>query len=755
MAFLRFLLIQAVFGPVWAQSASVEIIPSVTAAAASLSTACAVAGSASASAEAAAEPGAAVSIPPSLALACLQSVPVDVDNDVALIDYIASPLTGVSLMPFIKVQSTLGYLKDPPKGYLIPGVDLLSGLTEIRQKLRNIGYSNQYEFTWDIARLISAAADGHLAYTPALNSVFLLTRTLNLVSISDDGLQLPKIYDHDDLIRSTEQGYTAADLTMIDGVPILDYLIDLSALLTQQDPDAAFNALFTNIPFRAAGSGEGFVLGSISALPDFHNVSFSNGSSTVYKNVATVAQSLADIDSGDKLHSKVELPSPASTSPPSARVKREIISAPSTTLSALPGYPSPVEIHIGREISGYFLNDTAHMDTCVLVLAFFEPKYSDGQEDLSGNLTSQFLEFRRVTRSFFKDCKDANRTKLLIDLSANGGGNLFDSYELYRNLFPTGPAHTGNRIRATAAWDIIGQHIWGQPLGQEKIGNVLDSSGKPFPDWQSLFGPKIFPQDNETNIMTYDLTNDTTVAGVTNSFIITGFDPSDPAPPQPFATSDIVIVTDGSCASACTVFTGLMVREQGVRTIALGGRPNRQAMQYAGGVKGVEVMSFSDLQDMVSQITPFIGNATLPSLNLTLPSTVPPPLNPTDLKDARFNYRNGYAANGTDGPPLQFVYEAAHCRRFYKAEYLTDITAQWRDLADVAWNSAPCAPGSSVNSDGTIGDTVLGFDEAVVSKQSAYNGPGSLTKSGGVTEVAAGAMRYVVFTGLIGLVLLL
>lgn len=503
-------------------------------------------------------------------------------------------------------------------------------------------------------------------------------------------------------------------------------------------------------------------------------MSFSNGSSTAYENRAVIVRNLTDIDSGAKLHSQIELPSPTPTSPASAKLKRED-GGPNTTSTSLTGYPSPVEIHTGQQISGYFLNDSAHLDTCVMVIWSFEPKSGDDQEDTESDSTSELFEFRRVTRSFIKDCKDANRTKLIIDLSANGGGTLFDGFELYRNLFPTGPAYSGNRIRATLAWDIIGQHIWGEPLGRETIGNVLDSSGKPFPNWQSLFGPKTFPQDNETNIMTYDLTNDTTVAGANSSYTITGFDPSDPAPPQPFAANDIVIVTDGYCASTCTVFTGLMAREQGVRTIALGGRPSRQAMQYAGGVKGAQVLKFSEIQDVVSQIAPALDNATLASLNFTLPSVGPPPLNPTDLKGAQFNYRNAYAANGTDGPPLQFVYEAANCRRFYKAEYLTDITAQWRDMADVAWNSAPCAPGSSVNPDGTIGNSVLVFDEAVVSKQSAYNGPGSLTdqgwkalganttgiddvlpaKSGGVMLVAAGKMGYMVFAGMVAVVILL
>ncbi|KAB5511744.1 hypothetical protein GE09DRAFT_1232333 [Coniochaeta sp. 2T2.1] len=720
MTFLQFLLLQAAVGPVWAQISS-DIFPAPTVAASSIPTACAVASSASASAEAAAESGATVFIPPSVALACLQSVPVDAENDVALIDY---------LIPFLKFQSTLGYLKDPPKGYLVPGVDLLGGLTQIRQKLRNNGYNNQYEFTWDASRLLLAAADGHIGFPLALKTVFSFQRTLTLVSISVDGVQLPKIYDYADLLSSTDNGYTAADVTAIDGVPVIDYLVELSALQAGQDPDAAFNSLFTNIPFTASGGGGGFVSGPFPGqqLPDFHNVTFSNGSSIVYENRATVSGNLTDVDSGEKLHAQVELPSPDAPAP-TKLFKRQDDNATDSTVSGVPGYPSPIEIHTGKHMSGYFLNDSAHLDTCVLVLYSFEPKAEE--EDTDADSTAEYREFRRVARSFFKDCQEANRTKLLIDLSANGGGTLFDGFELYRNLFPTGSAYSGNRIRANEGINIIGQHIWGTEKGREIFGNILDASDKPFRDWQSFLGPTTFPQDNATSLMHYDFANGTTVFQSGNdTFLLPGFDPADPPPPQPFLAENIVLLTDGYCASTCTVFTGLMAREQFVRTIALGGRPLRQAMQYAGGVKGAQVMQFTDLQGVMTEITPLLDARSISLLNSTLPSAGPPPLQPTDLKGAQFNFRNAYSANSSaTDPPLQFVYEAANCRRFYKVEYLTDIKAMWRDMADVAWGAAPCAPGSSTNPDGTIGNTVLGFDEAVVSRQRAYDGPGSLTSA--------------------------
>jgi hypothetical protein len=67
-----------------------------------------------------------------------------------------------SLLPFLQFQSTLGYLKNPPKGYLLPGVDVISGFIQMRQKLRNGGYKSQYEFTSDISGVVSCQRCNYL-----------------------------------------------------------------------------------------------------------------------------------------------------------------------------------------------------------------------------------------------------------------------------------------------------------------------------------------------------------------------------------------------------------------------------------------------------------------------------------------------------------------------------------------------------------------------------------------------------------------
>ena len=60
----------------------------------------------------------------------------------------------ISLLPWASWHSTIGYLKNPPEGYLVPGIDIIGGMQEIRQKLRDGGYTNQYEFTRDVRAIV-------------------------------------------------------------------------------------------------------------------------------------------------------------------------------------------------------------------------------------------------------------------------------------------------------------------------------------------------------------------------------------------------------------------------------------------------------------------------------------------------------------------------------------------------------------------------------------------------------------------------
>ncbi|KAK0284967.1 hypothetical protein LTR35_000304 [Friedmanniomyces endolithicus] len=68
-----------------------------------------------------------------IAMACLQSVPVDVAGDVDLID-------GIKVL--FQFQSTLPYLSDPSPGYLYSSVDIMASLDAIQADVQAGIYTN-------------------------------------------------------------------------------------------------------------------------------------------------------------------------------------------------------------------------------------------------------------------------------------------------------------------------------------------------------------------------------------------------------------------------------------------------------------------------------------------------------------------------------------------------------------------------------------------------------------------------------------
>jgi len=72
-------------------------------------------------------------------------VPLDGARSSAFIDY---------LNPFLQFQSTLAYLKNPPTGYTLPGVDIIGGLDEIKKNIQKGSYTSQWAFEKDVNALV-------------------------------------------------------------------------------------------------------------------------------------------------------------------------------------------------------------------------------------------------------------------------------------------------------------------------------------------------------------------------------------------------------------------------------------------------------------------------------------------------------------------------------------------------------------------------------------------------------------------------
>lgn len=354
----------------------------------------------------------------------------------------------------------------------------------------------------------------------------------------------------------------------------------------EQDPDALYNKLFSGIARNIDASPNTFSKFTVYPGP-FTILKFENGTTIKQRNIATVLQDFKGVNSGQSFYSKFCRVSDSTTADSTPTSK--------STLPPPSSYPSPLVRHPLNLVAGYTLKTSKSQDVAVLAIPSFD---SEGEDP---------KVFQKVVETFFAKAKALGKTKLIIDLQSNPGGTVYLGIDLLGQLFPHIVPYNAANLRATPDIDLLGQGI--SNLVEKKfvpetdptkynVSNPINQVAtlplnfrhdiKPdglaaYKSWPEFFGPDITSHDNLTNLFRENLTDPLFVVEdeliITGTLNRTGF-------AQPFAVEDIVLLYDGICASTCAVFSELMKTQGGVRSIAVGGRPQYNPMQGVGGTKG-------------------------------------------------------------------------------------------------------------------------------------------------------------------------
>ncbi|KAF7950408.1 hypothetical protein EAE96_007694 [Botrytis aclada] len=245
--------------------------------------------------------------------------------------------------------------------------------------------------------------------------------------------------------------------------------------------------------------------------------------------------------------------------------------------------------------------------------------------------------------SFLSSCRKHNKTKLIVDVQANGGGAVVEGYDTFQRIFPGLEPFGASRMRNTEVGRFLGS-LFTENL---EIGGVPDASYEfEAQTYMDINGkPALNPPDT--------IYNDTFTAPT--RFVPEYFTSEIPRNgslalgPQIFESKNIVLLYDGSCGSTCAVFSESMKSQGGVRSVVMGGRPQTGPMQGVAGSKGSEVLTFSQIDSYLTQVPQIIANLTLNSPPIpSTPSTASIPLGviaPWPLGDStyqgansRFNY---------------------------------------------------------------------------------------------------------------------
>ncbi|KAK4919039.1 hypothetical protein LTR49_013210 [Elasticomyces elasticus] len=625
-----------------------------------------------------------------IAMACLQSIPVDVEGDIQEIQ---------GLKVLVQFQSDLAYLKDPPPGYLYPGVDILGGLHSILADVQAGAYKSDYDVQLDLYKLVASAYDYHFEWIPDLVDVFGWVRGGRLISLSSDSVSLPEVYDFQDLHAfgppsCSSSSYTPSAVTHINGVDIETWLNEFAALNRwDHDPDANYNNIFVNIP-RAAVTD--YCGGSYNAgwlyQGDDTVLTFANDTVRHVHTYARTSCDLSGVTDGPSFfrqctsqkHPTIKHREGAS------RVSSQNAYTPVPTadssLRRPQKYPQPFVITSGMTLAGYFPPDQP--DVVVVACPSLNPANN--------------YDFQNAFRSILATARSVGKSKLILDLRGNDGGTVRDGYDMFKQLFPSevpyGAANLAAFPLVNALGDITTMAIknWTDRdvtwIRDYDVAEDLTISMTHYESWADFYGPVQRNGGNFTNLKRLNLTDRYSLVEP-----VYGYGTDTQPQPQTFASEDIVILSDGFCGSTCAVFAEFMKAQAGVHAIAVGGRKQYGPMQWVGGSKGACDVWMGEIAFSAFHA---LEVATAAQLALAEPYT-----DMESVKHAltrvpewgryRVNFENNIREGDDSVTPLQFVYEAADYRFFYTSAMVLDQSLVWKRAYDVRWNNGSCVSGST------------------------------------------------------------
>ncbi|KAI0883788.1 uncharacterized protein GGS22DRAFT_166094 [Annulohypoxylon maeteangense] len=630
----------------------------------------------------------------SIAYECLNSVPIDKDGALKFID---------ELKPYVEWQSDTIFKKNPPADYGYPPTDIWASIDEVRENLVADEYANEYAWQADLyVKLFGPAHDGHfVVYPDALSAAVEWQRPFALVSISEEGPDgsAPVIKVYDDILNGVESPST---VTLINGVDAATYIENwIGQAGGNQDVDAAYNSMFFEKAFVAENKNQGYFQtgGRVRYIypGNVTSFTFENGTVLDLPNQARLKGNWRTVVDGTSFFNKFCSGATTNSASTESTTTDETTDTTAAEAVGVPvtGYPSPVIVSSDSSISGYYLNQTGFEDVAVLVMLSFSP--------------SDPVEFQQVAQDFYAAAIQAGKTKLVVDVQANGGGYIFLGYDGFRQLFPDIVQEGLGRWRQHAGFAAVSKVFSEISAGfdpntasadvieaYESVFNWqydLNETNENFSSYEDKFGPHTWGGDTYTNLMQWNFSDPLSTSNSSFGFgtDITGYR-SRSNFTRPFGgPENIVLLLDGYCASTCTLFSEFLRSNAGVKSIAMGGRPSKEGLiQGVGGVKGSQSYGFADVHAQAQQALSFTNDSAVTATLNTYTEYV------RDRSTAAsLNVKDQIlAGNIEDGTPAQFVVEESDCRLWWTAPMVTDVSELWKAAAAAAFKGASCAYGA-------------------------------------------------------------
>ncbi|KAF6822631.1 peptidase s41 family protein [Colletotrichum musicola] len=617
---------------------------------------------------------------------CLKSVPFHKTEALELVD---------SLRPYLEWQSDLAFVKNPPKDYEPGSFDVIGHLEKVRANVAADKYAGELAFQEDLFQITAKVRNGHFQFAPdALTGVFDYIRPFSLVSYSKDLLSLPVIKHWQEVVVKQDDARTVKSLNGIEASAFVQGVVNSAS--GNQDLDAAYNNMFVSkAKLGTRGASGNFKTGGWhrSLYPGENTtIEYTNGETETARNVAIIMPSFEGVTDGESFYQKFCKPGQlAKATAHSGGQETSILK-----VAALPGYPEPVVASNDNKVTGYYLQGRDFDDVAVLYVTSFDPQNP--------------RIFQRSVELFLAQCRLDGKSKIVIDLQMNAGGFVVQGYDLFRQFFPDLVQDGFSRWRENEQFLALARIVSAatenvDPQTTSSVEAVtlwenwwnfrfdLNMTNQPFESWDAKFAPHKWAGDNYTANTRWDLSRSLTTSNESFGLGIevTGYGTRQNFT-RPFDPQNIVLLTDGFCASTCSLFASEMA-QAGVKAVTFGGRPNKKPMQAVGGVKGAQVLGFEDIYNQTRQHMQSELTKVSPEQRALLSKLTKLPFQRST--SARLNVRDQILrGNINDGVPAQFVNEPAECRLFWTLPMLSDVTEIWKAAANAAWNGARCAAGA-------------------------------------------------------------